>query len=357
MCLFDDALTSGSAIVSKTHSPCSQSCDSRRAAEQEVGKNISGHEIIKDFSEIFPSPLVGEGRISTRGTSVRNSGEGWCLSRDNTPGLYVILARQRAQNDKNTFLVPYCLSNLVSSKKAAFTLAEVLITLGIIGIVAAMTIPTLITSFKKIKIETDLKTSYSILQNMVKLSAVENGNPSTWSIANEDNSIFDKYFLPYLKGVYVCEHEEILSANVSQKGRCQTSMYNSEGDYINSNASKKYILSNGLGIMYNSGRTLTTSRRRGVFWLDLSRGDKLIMGKNVFTYNLIVENNGYFVTGTRDYPQKSFCDSTQISRNKLLTNCKKGASETVDGYSKGLECTAMIECNGWKIPEDYPIKF
>lgn len=34
-------------------------------------------------------------------------------------------------------------------KMSAFTLAEVLITLGIIGIVAAMTIPTLITNHQK----------------------------------------------------------------------------------------------------------------------------------------------------------------------------------------------------------------
>lgn len=33
-------------------------------------------------------------------------------------------------------------------KSIAFTLAEVLITLGIIGVVAAMTIPNLITSYK-----------------------------------------------------------------------------------------------------------------------------------------------------------------------------------------------------------------
>lgn len=35
-------------------------------------------------------------------------------------------------------------TNLLTSKRAAFTLAEVLITLAIIGIVAALTIPTLI---------------------------------------------------------------------------------------------------------------------------------------------------------------------------------------------------------------------
>ena len=46
------------------------------------------------------------------------------------------------KKQKSKFLVPQCLSNLGLFKKA-FTLAEVLITLGIIGVVAAMTIPTL----------------------------------------------------------------------------------------------------------------------------------------------------------------------------------------------------------------------
>ena len=45
-------------------------------------------------------------------------------------------------------LFTYSLINLLTSKKAAFTLAEVLITLAIIGIVAAMTIPTLVANYQ-----------------------------------------------------------------------------------------------------------------------------------------------------------------------------------------------------------------
>lgn len=41
-----------------------------------------------------------------------------------------------------------------TKKKVAFTLAEVLITLGIIGIVVAMTIPTLMTNIKARKLRT-----------------------------------------------------------------------------------------------------------------------------------------------------------------------------------------------------------
>ena len=47
-------------------------------------------------------------------------------------------------------LVPVCPNALLPGKKIlAFTLAEVLITLGIIGIVAAMTIPTLMSKYRK----------------------------------------------------------------------------------------------------------------------------------------------------------------------------------------------------------------
>ena len=42
-----------------------------------------------------------------------------------------------------------CFNNLTSTKLTAFTLAEVLVTLGIIGIVAAITIPSLITNYQE----------------------------------------------------------------------------------------------------------------------------------------------------------------------------------------------------------------
>ena len=57
------------------------------------------------------------------------------------------------------------LSVLTTFKKCAFTLAEVLITLGIIGVVAAMTLPTLIQNHQKQAYVTGLKKAYANLQN------------------------------------------------------------------------------------------------------------------------------------------------------------------------------------------------
>ncbi len=39
--------------------------------------------------------------------------------------------------------------NLIDERKFAFTLAEVLVTLGILGVVAAMTMPTLVANYQK----------------------------------------------------------------------------------------------------------------------------------------------------------------------------------------------------------------
>ena len=63
--------------------------------------------------------------------------------------------------------------------KMAFTLAEVLITLGIIGVVAALTMPTLIQNHKRQENITRIKKVYSILQQDVELAKVENGDIET----------------------------------------------------------------------------------------------------------------------------------------------------------------------------------
>ena len=62
--------------------------------------------------------------------------------------------------------LPSCLA----AKKTAFTLAEVLITLGIIGVVAAITIPTIINKYQVEVLKNQLKKSYSSLSQAVLLA-------------------------------------------------------------------------------------------------------------------------------------------------------------------------------------------
>ena len=84
--------------------------------------------------------------------------------------------------------------------KKGFTLAEVLITLAIIGVVAALTIPAIVAKYNQHAQYTQFMKSYNTLLTALSLSIAENGNPNTWTIDDSDKQgSFDKYFGKYLK--------------------------------------------------------------------------------------------------------------------------------------------------------------
>lgn len=85
----------------------------------------------------------------------------------------------------------------------AFTLAEVLITLGIIGIVAAMTIPTLLNEINKSQYEVALKSLYSDLTEATKRLAYENGN--TFAGLAGGASDYPNIFQQSMRGVHRCD--------------------------------------------------------------------------------------------------------------------------------------------------------
>ena len=100
---------------------------------------------------------------------------------------------------------------------SAFTLAEVLITLGIIGIVAAMTLPSLVNNHKEKELITRTKKLYSNIQNAVILGQKDLG------VIGDNSVLFDvtqshaqaaHKFAKYFNGAKVCESK-------SQKGCSQ----------------------------------------------------------------------------------------------------------------------------------------
>ena len=72
-------------------------------------------------------------------------------------------------------------------KNNAFTLAEVLITLGIVGVVAVMTIPTVIKNIQHKTLESQFKKSYSQLSQVIEQLRMEYGtlSSSEYSVFNE----------------------------------------------------------------------------------------------------------------------------------------------------------------------------
>ena len=86
------------------------------------------------------------------------------------------------------------------NSKFAFTLAEVLITLGIIGVVAAMTIPNLIENVRNRDLQVQLKKAYSEW-NQISMQFMEDHEQSIPDfVAEKGNSAFLKEIPKYLKG-------------------------------------------------------------------------------------------------------------------------------------------------------------
>lgn len=93
--------------------------------------------------------------------------------------------------------------SLFARNDTAFTLAEVLITLVIIGVIVAITVPTLIAKYQKEQTVTRLKKAYSALAQTTNRAITDYGPVSTWVLgeflSGEDAKTFlDKYITPYM---------------------------------------------------------------------------------------------------------------------------------------------------------------
>ena len=91
-------------------------------------------------------------------------------------------------------------------RNAAFTLAEVLITLGIIGIVAALTMPALIANYREKAFVTSAKRGYSVLTNAMNKWNADNGivgDPTYFWLSGTDAELLTE-FAKVLNAAKVC---------------------------------------------------------------------------------------------------------------------------------------------------------
>ncbi len=242
-------------------------------------------------------------------------------------------------------------THLTHAKRAAaaFTLAEVLITLGIIGIVAAMTIPTLIVKYEKKQTVTKLQKMYSIL-NQAYLFAKADGGDNI--LLNNINGNFDmdsetahknvadfmeNYFLPHLKVAKNC--------GLSTDNACFGEKHNSPSNDQNM-ATYKYnvILQDGSSVsaVYNSSKCdengVCMSGGSILFWLDINGTAKPNMaGKDYFLVKITPDS------GNIEFYNASAGNMDE--RTALLEDCNNS------GWRRS--CAALIKYDGWKISDDY----
>ena len=151
------------------------------------------------------------------------------------------------------------------SRKVAFTLAEVLITLGIIGVVAAMTLPTLIQNHQKRSLEVATQKFYSTMSQAVKKYMADEGvddlrNTPLASDNYEDSdspeaiASIRNFVTKYLKVVKECDHEANNCFAPVYKSWDGSALYNNFTTEANLNERRDFVLADGavIRIGYNS---------------------------------------------------------------------------------------------------------
>ena len=210
-----------------------------------------------------------------------------------------------------------------NKNKKGFTLAEVLITLGIIGIVAAMTMPSLIQNHQKRVTAERLKKMYTTLRTAIDLAELDNGERENWSFASDEeaNTFYNNEILSRMNCVKIVDSGNLLSCYFADGSFLQ-------GAFARASTLLEVRFYPFSGERYISGKAKGKLRRYNLYYSTFlnQRFESIQFYGNVNKY-------------TRDY---------------LLNNgpgnfaCKN--SPTKDYRS----CFYVIMKDNWEIKDDYP---
>ena len=201
--------------------------------------------------------------------------------------------------------------------KKAFTLAEVLITLVVIGVIAALTIPNIIYETKKHEYSARLKKFYSTMRQVVQRADASGKSWNDWAVGQNvydgdvDVTIAfqDEYILPYMSyfgtevsGVYRKVYLNDGSYFSTKKGNCIDFVFDVNGDKSPNESGRDIYNFFYCPSVYQSYWKITDE----------------------------------FIPYQRDY----------FDRNTALWNCKASAQN----------CAALLRIDGWEYKSDYPYR-
>lgn len=240
--------------------------------------------------------------------------------------------------------------------KKGFTLAEVLITLGIIGIVAAMTMPSLVANHRKKETAIKVKKAYSLLSQVFQRSIADNGDPINWEFEHDipgaSQKCGDTYIAPYLNVIKRC--------GASDEGDCETKILPLNGGAFaiySSRDSAKYFLKDGSMIVVKpnvydvvdsvTGETIRMNAIR--IYVDINGAKKPnTWGKDFFYFVYMrgpatqyADVNGRFLPNGSIYSVEELLSVTTTGNA-----CHKN--------NAGWGCASLIMKQNWEITEDYP---
>lgn len=215
----------------------------------------------------------------------------------------------------------------VIKRTKGFTLAEVLITLGIIGIVAAMTMPMLIQNYQKNLTAVRLKHFSSTMQQAARMREKDNIEGNLQILSTDDVDAFNPDDMEKYFNIYWKPYIKILSTTKMTKGLF-VKFPNGTGAYMQ----RSYKCPNE-GVTCNMYMAFCPQYK---YCENIDEGTsyrETLKRRYVFAF---------WQGGTvpREYTYAPY------TRTQLLERCK------TDPYY----CSSLIEVDGWTIKDDYPWK-
>lgn len=230
-------------------------------------------------------------------------------------------------------------SALNQISKTAFTLAEVLITLGIIGIVAAMTLPNLIGNYQKKQTATQLKKVYSLIQQAVRHAEADYENIEYWNFDLTADQFKDTYIKPYFKVVKEYKSGEFPGGKTIY---CRDGKSNCTG-YSGFSHNPKLILADGTLLSVES---LKPQKMVNIV-VDLNGFKKPNRyGRDVFFFTIQPKSgvSPYGVNFIHNDETKYSYDREFLLNGNNQRSCR----------NDGIFCAGVIMMDDWEIKDDYP---
>ena len=237
-----------------------------------------------------------------------------------------------------------------NKRLVAFTLAEVLITLAIIGVVATMTIPTLIGNYKKKVAETKLHSFYTTMNEAIRLSEIDNGRRSSWKFETAEE-LYNSYFANYIRASKVDVIDNVVNVY-----------------FLNGTFMKIYIVGDGASrgvahVEFVTDAHVLDNTKVGVnhfVLMFLTRNAEEIKGDATRYCNSPYRGKSgitpYFFYDGAVWDTENNCRLTIWPEDDEIIDILMNHS-TYGCAVSGIYCTELIRMNNWKIPEDYPHKF
>ena len=228
-------------------------------------------------------------------------------------------------------------------KNRAFTLAEVLITLGIIGVVAAMTIPNLLTKMDRDRKIATVRKAQSILNQAIKLSTIDNEDYEAWDTTLPPREYLDKYYTPYMKVIAYCD----TYSKCNYKSAAPWSRYNGSNSYTGFNAYSRIPIFTLDGILYSISQS--------------GGGNDQEDTDSIYDMNYIGSNGVFIDVNGPNKPNRFGNDVFMLVRNKDGSVMPLGynlpdskINQDCSKQGKCLYCAEKLRRNGWKSTNDYP---